>query len=109
MLQSSLTLLLEEGDPDPELRFKTVNVTKMTTYILTQMMRAFEEKLTHDSRSGILIETGKVVYYTDIGASVLYLMFKIIWECESCEASHRTSLLVGAHLLKLGCDLVMPV
>jgi len=62
MLQSNLTLLLEEGDFDSELRFKSVNVTKMTTYILIQMMRAFEEKLTYDSRSGVLIETGKVIF-----------------------------------------------
>lgn len=62
MLQNSLTLLLEEGDFDSELRFKIVNVTKMTTYIFIQMMRAFEEKLTYDSRSGILIETGKVIF-----------------------------------------------
>lgn len=91
MLQSSLTLLLEEGDFDSELRFKTVNVTKMATYILTQMMRAFEEKLTHDSRSGMLIETGKVICYADIGASVFYFMFRNIWERESCEASHRAT------------------
>jgi len=62
MLQSNLTLLLEEGDFDSELRFKTVNVTKMTTYILIQMMRAFEEKLTYDLSSRILIETGKVIF-----------------------------------------------
>jgi hypothetical protein len=91
VLQSSLTLLLEEGDFDSELRFKTVNVTKMATYILTQMMRAFEEKLTHDSRSGILIETGKVIYDADIGASFLNLMFNNIWECESCDPSHRAT------------------
>lgn len=62
MLQSSLALLLEEGDLDSDLRFKTVNITKMATYILTQMMRAFEEKLTQKSSNGILIETGKVRY-----------------------------------------------
>jgi hypothetical protein len=60
VLQSSLALLLEEGDLDSDLRFKTVNITKMATYILTQMMRAFEEKLTQKSSNGILIETGKV-------------------------------------------------
>lgn len=86
MLQKSLTLLLEEGDFDSELRFKTVNVTKMSTYIFTQMMRSFEEKITHDSRSGILIETGKVIYYADIGVSVFCLLFK-----NSCEASHRAT------------------
>jgi hypothetical protein len=57
-----LALLLEEGDLDSDLRFKTANITKMATYILTQMMRAFEEKLTQKSSNGILIETGKVRY-----------------------------------------------
>jgi hypothetical protein len=93
LLHSSLTLLLEEGDFDSELRFKTVNVTKMTTYILTQIMRAFEDKLTYDSRSGILIETGKVIF-----CFISYV--KNIWECESSEGSYRASLLPGAHLLK---------
>jgi hypothetical protein len=55
-------LLLEEGDFDSELRFKTANVTKMITYIFTQMVRAFEDKLTYNSRSGILIESGKVIF-----------------------------------------------
>jgi hypothetical protein len=62
VLQSSLAVLLEEGDLDSDLRFKTVNITKMATYILTKMMRAFEEKLTQKSNDGILIETGKVRY-----------------------------------------------
>lgn len=62
MLQSSLALLLEEGDLNSELRFRTVNITKMATYILTQMMRAFEEKLTQKSSNGILIDSGKVRY-----------------------------------------------
>jgi hypothetical protein len=60
VLQSSLTLLLEEGDFDPDLRFKTVNITKMATYILTNMMRAFEDKLSQKSSNGILVDTGKV-------------------------------------------------
>jgi hypothetical protein len=63
VLQSSLALLLEEGDFDSELRFKTINITKMATYILTQMMRGFEEKLSKKSSNGILIDTGKVRFY----------------------------------------------
>ncbi|XP_021926834.1 condensin complex subunit 1 isoform X2 [Zootermopsis nevadensis] len=59
MLQNNLALLLEEGDLDSDLRFKTVNITKMATYILTQMMRGFEEKLSQKSSNGILIDIGK--------------------------------------------------
>jgi hypothetical protein len=69
MLQNNLALLLEEGDLDSDLRFKTMNITKMATYILTQMMRGFEEKLSQKSNSGILIDIGKVRYctsYSDI-------------------------------------------
>lgn len=66
MLQSNLTVLLEEGDLDSDLRFKTVNITKMATYILTQMMQALEEKLTKKSNDGILIESGKVRDYYQV-------------------------------------------
>lgn len=63
MLQNNLALLLEEGDLDSDLRFKTMNITKMATYILTQMMRGFEEKLSQKSSNGILIDIGKVRFY----------------------------------------------
>jgi hypothetical protein len=59
-------VLLEEGDLDSDLRFKTVNITKMATYILTQMMQALEEKLTKKSNDGILIESGKVRDYYQV-------------------------------------------
>jgi hypothetical protein len=74
VLQSSLALLLEEGDLDPDLQFKTVNITKMITYILTQMLQAFEEKLTKKSCNGILIESGKV-------SAILKFLFRYPGSC----------------------------
>jgi hypothetical protein len=58
-LSSSLSIMFEE-DLDPDLRFKMLNITKMMTYVLTQMMRGFEDKLSQKTNNGILIDTGKV-------------------------------------------------
>ncbi|XP_069703056.1 condensin complex subunit 1 [Periplaneta americana] len=57
VLQNSLTILLDEGDFDNDLRFKMVNITKMTAYILVQMMQSFEDKLSQ--KPGVLLDTGR--------------------------------------------------
>ncbi|PSN48611.1 hypothetical protein C0J52_18669 [Blattella germanica] len=59
VLANSLQMILEEGEMDNEMRLKIVNITKMTTYILTQMMRGFEDKLSQKGGNGVLIDTGK--------------------------------------------------
>ncbi|KAJ9587397.1 hypothetical protein L9F63_019072, partial [Diploptera punctata] len=58
-LSSSLGVIFDEDDLDNDMQFKMLNITKMMTYILTQMMQSFEDKLSQKTSNGILIETGK--------------------------------------------------
>jgi hypothetical protein len=77
VLQSNLTMLLEEGDLDSDLRFKAVNITKMVTYILTQMMQAFEARLTKKPNDGTLIESGKVRDYSQFLIKKFWLVCSV--------------------------------